>query len=86
MKTSWMWIAVPFLAVAGPTGADGMGPAPAPGQEEARPVPSAVPAKPKARKKGRHTARRLPGGDLSHCLALPDNLEVIRCAETEPGR
>jgi hypothetical protein len=38
----------------------------------------------KHKKRSGHRARhrRLPTGDLRHCLELKDNAEIIKCAET----
>lgn len=55
--------------------------APAAAQPEAAPVAEkAAPAKPRHHRHARK-AKRLPRGDLRHCLDLKDNKAVIACAE-----
>jgi hypothetical protein len=55
-------------------------PAPAPQPEAVPAAEQAAPAKP-ARMQ-RHKAKRLPRGDLRHCLELEDGKAIIRCSET----
>ena len=56
-------------------------PAPAAAQPEAAPVAEkATSAKPRHHRHARK-AKRLPRGDLRHCLDLKDNTAVIACAE-----
>lgn len=50
------------------------------GQEQAAEA-KATQAKSSKQKRPRAGKRQLPGGDLSHCLALKSNEEIIKCAE-----
>ena len=78
MKT-WL-ITLPLLCAVNIAMADDMAPEPSNAQPEAAMAKdTAKPAKPM-----RHTTRvkRLPRGDLRHCLELTDDEAIIRCAET----
>jgi hypothetical protein len=51
------------------------------------PVKAKAPAK--ARSSGRaakRSAKRLPTGDVRHCLDLKTRAEIIRCSETRPKK
>ena len=70
------FIVLPLLCAVGVAMADDMGKAAAAAQPEA----AAAPAAP-GRMAG-HVARRLPGGDIRHCLDQETNAAIIRCSET----
>ena len=79
MKT-WL-TTLPFLFAAGIATAADKTPAPAPQPEAAMAKEAAAPAEPA--KPMRHTRiKRLPRGDLRHCLDLKENEAIIRCSET----
>lgn len=66
-----------LLCAAGLAHADGVPGAPAAG---AAPASAEMPA-PARHKVPTRTLKRLPRGDLRHCLELESNEAVIRCAE-----
>ncbi len=55
----------------------------APAEKEAMAAPGAGPV---PERMARHGARRLPGGDIRHCLDLKTNAAIIRCSETRRKR
>lgn len=74
-------IILSLFCFAGLAQAQDTAPAPAAAQPEAAPVAEkAAPAKPRHHRHARK-AKRLPRGDLRHCLELKDNKAVIACAE-----
>jgi len=77
MKIGFMML--PFLCVVGVAMADGVEQEAAAGQMETAVAPK--PAQPRDRMV-RHKAKRLPSGDLRHCLDLQTNEAIIRCSET----
>lgn len=82
MKRTW-YITLGLLCAAGFAYADGMPSYPADADAES--------AATQQMKEGRSTAqkskaKRLPQGDMRHCLELSTNEEIIRCAETRRKR
>jgi hypothetical protein len=73
------FIALPLLFAVGVAMADDMGKDGAAAQPEAA-AASASEAAP-SRMAG-HVARRLPRGDIRHCLDMESNAAIIRCSET----
>ena len=78
MKT-W-FITLPFLFAAGIATAADKTPAPAAQPEAPMAKEATAPAAPA--KTMHHRTKRLPRGDLRHCLDLKDNEAIIRCSET----
>ena len=75
MKT-WL-ITLPLVCAVGVVMADDAAMAPSSTQAEAAMTRDAAePARGKW-----HKPKRLPRGDLRHCLELEDNMAIIRCAE-----
>ena len=73
MKIGFMML--PFLCVAGVAMADGM-------DQAAANQTAAAPAKASAHHRMEHNRpKRLPSGDLRHCLELKTSKEIIRCSE-----
>jgi hypothetical protein len=81
MKRTW-FIALPLLCAAVVAQADGMPSASAAAGAE----PAATQAKAPTSKIHQARLKRLPRGDLRHCLDLTANEEIIRCAETRRKR
>lgn len=77
----WL-ITLPFLCAVGGAMADDIG-SEAPAEKEAVTAPAAGPA---PARMARHGARRLPGGDIRHCLDLKTNAAIIRCSEARRKR
>lgn len=77
----WL-ITLSLLSVAGFARADDMIYSPAATETVSTPAKTETRARQKAYK---HRHRRLPQGDLRHCLDLSGNEEIIRCAEGRPG-
>ena len=78
MKT---WLITPALLLAASLSmADDMGKEE--GSAPAEAVRPAAQAKPVHVRQQRSHARRLPRGDLRHCLELKDSKAIIRCSET----
>jgi len=67
-------IALPFLCALGVAMADGVEREAAAGQTES----AAAPARERMVRPG---AKRMPTGDLRHCLDLQTNEAIIRCSE-----
>ena len=69
---------LPLLCAAGLAMADGMDKADTAAQQEA-----AAPAKAAVHHRmARHAKKRLPRGDIRHCLDLKTDAAIIRCSET----
>jgi hypothetical protein len=81
MKT-W-FITLPLLCAAGFAHADGMPGSPAADEAQAASAQMEAQAKPKLHK---HKLKRLPHGDMRHCLELSSNAEIIACAEKRRRR
>lgn len=79
MKT-WL-ITLSLLCAAGIATAEDKMPAPAAQSEATMAKEAAAPAEP-AKPMRQHRTKRLPRGDLRHCLDLKDNEAIIRCSET----
>lgn len=73
------FIALPILCAVGAAMADDMGKEGAADKMEAAAAPAKAPAQ--YRMAGQGT-KRLPSGDIRHCLALRTNEAIIRCSET----
>ncbi|HWR77210.1 MAG TPA: hypothetical protein VN283_08380 [Thiobacillus sp.] len=77
MKT-W-FITLPFLCAVGVAMANGVEREGAAGQTEAAAAPDRAQTRDRMHKR---TAKRLPTGDLRHCLDLKTSEAIIRCSET----
>lgn len=71
------FIALPLVCAVGVALADDMGEGKAAGQTEAAPATQAAPER-----MAGPAAKRLPGGDIRHCLDKQTNAAIIRCSET----
>lgn len=81
MKT-WL-ITLPLFCAVGVALADGSAMAPPSPKPEAAMAPAKMAPANVAPTRGKwHKPKRLPRGDLRHCLELEDNMAIIRCAET----
>lgn len=72
-------VALPLLFAVGFAMADSMEKEGAADQMESAAAPSMAPAHYRI---ARHGAKRLPSGDIRHCLDLQTNEAIIRCSET----
>ncbi len=70
------FIALPLVCAVGVALADDMGEGKAAGQTEA-----AVATQPAQDRMAGHAGKRLPSGDLRHCLDQQTNAAIIRCSE-----
>lgn len=77
MKT-W-FITLPFLCAVGVAMADGVEREGAAGQTESTAAPDMAQAR---NRMVMRKSKRLPAGDLRHCLDLKTSEAIIRCAET----
>lgn len=73
------FIVLPLLCAAGLAMADGMENAGSAAQTETAAAPAKAPAH---HRMVRHGVKRLPRGDIRHCLDLKTNAAIIRCSET----
>jgi hypothetical protein len=92
------WIVtLPFLCATGVAMAQGVAAETAADQpaavaaqaEPAAPDAAEAPVKAKATSGGRaakRSAKRLPTGDVRHCLDMKTRAEIIRCSETRPNK
>lgn len=71
------FIALPLVCAVGVALADDVGDGKAAAQTEA-----AAATQPAPDRIAGHAGKRLPGGDLRHCLDKRTNAAIIRCAET----
>lgn len=71
------FIALPLVCAVGVALADDMGEGKAAGQTEA------AATQPAPERMAGPAAKRLPGGDLRHCLDKQTNAAIIRCSETQ---
>lgn len=81
MKRTW-FTTLTLLCAAAFVQADGMPSTPADTGAETASADMKAPAKSAYKAK----AKRLPRGDLRHCLEMSTNEEIIRCAETRRKR
>jgi hypothetical protein len=81
MKT-WL-MTLPLLCAVGVAVADSMEKERTAGQMESAAVPGMAPAH---YRMAHHRPKRLPSGDLRHCLDLQTNAAIIRCSETRRKR
>lgn len=84
MKT-WL-ITLSLLCVVIPAMADDIPPEPANAQPEAAMAREVAKDTAQPAKAMHHRTRRLPRGDLRHCLDLKDNAAIIACSEKRQKR
>ena len=73
------FITLPLLCAVGVAMADSMEKEGAAGQIESAAAPAHY-------RMANHRTKRLPTGDMRHCLDLKTNAEIIRCSETRRKR
>ena len=73
------FIALPLLCAAGLAMADSMEKEGTADQMQSAAAPSMAPAH---YRMARHGVKRLPSGDIRHCLDMQTNEAIIRCSET----
>lgn len=74
---------LPLLCAAGVAMADSMGKEGVAEQMESAAVPAKAPAHYRMARSG---MKRLPGGDIRHCLDRKTSAEIIRCSETRRSK
>lgn len=77
------FIALPLLFVVGFAMADRIEKEGTADQMQSATAPANAPAH---FRMARHGMKRLPSGDMRHCLGMKTNAEIIRCSETRRKR